>query len=114
MTGDVCHDRSDHNHLFRRAVKSICYGNNQKLNFEAFDEVLLDPGSGLTHAALIGLRKQSLVDAEKLASKFVARSFKAKTYEKEATHIQLLVNWHEATDGRGLLSWNDVDTIMKC
>ena len=73
ITKDVRHDRSDHNHLFRRAVKSIRDGNHQGLNFEAFDDVLLDPGSGLTHAALIGLRKQSLVDAERLVSKFVVR-----------------------------------------
>jgi hypothetical protein len=102
VTGDVHHDRSDHNHLFHRAVKSIHGGNNQKLNFDAFDKVLLDPVISLMHAALIGLRKQLLVDSEKLASKFVARSLKAKNYEKEANHIQLLVNWHEATDGRGL------------
>lgn len=34
------------------------------LNFEAFDEVVMDSLSSLTHAALIGKRKQSLVDAE--------------------------------------------------
>ena len=102
ITKDVRHDRSDHNHLFRRAVKSIREGNHQGLNFEAFDDVLLDTGSGLTHAALIGLRKQSLVDAERLVSKFVVQSLKKHHHEKEAHHVQLLVNWHEATDGRGL------------
>ncbi|KAK3739432.1 hypothetical protein QZH41_015586 [Actinostola sp. cb2023] len=102
ITNDVRHDRSDHNHLFRRAVKSIRDGNDQSLDFESFDEVLLDPGSGLTHAALVGLRKQSLVDAERLASKFVVRSLLAKGYNREAKHVKLLVNWHEASDGRGL------------
>lgn len=102
VTKDVRHDRSDHNHLFRRAVKSIRDGNYQCLNFEAFDEVLLDSGSGLTHAALVGLRKQSLVDAERLVSRFVVRSLRNKGYEREAKHVELLVNWHEASDGRGL------------
>ena len=102
ITKDVRHDWSDHNHLFRCAVKSIREGNHQGLNFEAFDDVLLDPGSGLTHAALIGLRKQSLVDAERLVSKFVVQSLGKHQHEKEAQHVELLLNWHEATDGRSL------------
>ena len=71
ITKDVQHDRSDHNHLFRRTAKSIREGNHQGLNFETFDDVVPDTGSGLTHVAPISVRKQSLVDAERLASKFV-------------------------------------------
>lgn len=37
-----------------------------KLNLEAFNDVLQDPEKGLTYAALIGKRKQSLKDAERL------------------------------------------------
>lgn len=102
VTGNIRHDRGDHNHVFRRAGESISKGNNANLDFDAFDAVLMDPQSGLTHAALTGKRKQSLVDAERLMSSFVATSLQKHGYEKEAKFVQILADWHAATDGRGL------------
>ena len=64
VTGEERHDRGDHNHLFRYAASSIRQGRDPSLDFEAFDDVLMDSLSGSTHAALIGKTKQSLVDAE--------------------------------------------------
>lgn len=100
IMGTPRHDRSDHNHLFRRIAKSIRDGKDNRLNYKAFDDVLLDPKSGLTHAALIGKRKQSLVDAERLLSYHVVESLKRNGHEREAKHVEVIANWHEATDGR--------------
>lgn len=72
------------------------------LNFEAFDDVLMDSLSGLAHAALTGKRKQSLVDAEQLISTHVVSSLCRKGHHQEACHMEVLTHWHEATDGRGL------------
>lgn len=102
VTGDERHDHGDHNHLFRRAASSIRQARDPSLNFEAFDDVLRDSLSGLTHAALIGKRKQSLVDAERLISSHVVSSLRRSEHHQEARHIELLTQWHEATDGRGL------------
>jgi hypothetical protein len=76
--GTPRHDRSDHNHLYRRIAKSVCEGKDDTLNYEAFDDALLDQNSGLTHAALIGIRKKSLIDAERLLSYHVVESLRKK------------------------------------
>lgn len=85
-----------------RIAKSIRDGKDNRLNYKAFDDVLSDPKSGLTHAALIGKRKQSLVDAERLLSYHVVESLKRNGHEREAKHVEVIANWHEATDGRGI------------
>ena len=74
IMGTQRHDRSDHNHLFRRVAKSVREGKDH----------LLDPKSGLTHAALIGKWKQSLVDAERLLSYHVVESIKASWASKRS------------------------------
>ena len=56
---------------------------------------------GLTHAALSGLRKQSVPDAERVLSYSMADFMASKGYE-EATYIRHIARWHEASDGRGL------------
>lgn len=102
VSGEVRHDRGDHNHLLRRIAKSVRKGKDPSLNFEAFNDALQDPESGLTYAALIGKRKQSLKDAERLLSRHVADSLMRKGHTEEANHIRIIANWHEASDGRGL------------
>lgn len=99
IMGTPRHDRSDHNHLLRRIAKSVREGKDDSLNHEAFDDVLK---SGLTHAALIGKRKQSLVDAERLLSYHVVESLRKNGHEREAKHVEIIANWYEASDGRGL------------
>ena len=79
------HDRGDHNHLFRRMAKSVREGKDPKLNFEAFNDALQDPESGLTYAALIGKRKQSLKDAERLLSYHVSESLRRKGHIHKCT-----------------------------
>ena len=45
---------------------------NLRLSQEAFTKAFSDRSAGLTHAALVGLRKQSVRDAERLLSYSVA------------------------------------------
>ena len=92
IMGTQRHDRSDHNHLYRQIAKSIREGKDDNLNFEAFDHVLLDQNSALTHAALIGMRKQSLVDVERLLSYHVVESLRKNGHPKEAKHVEIIAN----------------------
>jgi len=102
ITGDILHERSDHNHLLKRIAKATREGNNSDLNYERFDEAMRNPMTGLTHVALVGTRKQSVPDAEKLLSFHVAKFFKDNNYLPEAEYVETIAQWHEASDGRGL------------
>lgn len=73
VTGLVHHERADHNHL-KRIAQHLRNGGYSALNYEAFSDDLADPLSGLTHAALVGKRKQSVKDAERLLSYHVVNS----------------------------------------
>lgn len=73
-----------------------------KLQEKAFSTALLDNQSGLTHAALIGARKQSVRDAEKLLSYSVVNSMEKSGYTFEANYVRTIAQWHEACDGKGL------------
>ena len=101
-TDEERHDRGDHNHIFKRMAQHVRNGGYIDFNYEAFDDVLKDPQSGLTHDALVGKRKQSLEDAERLLSYHVVESLQRHGYHREAEHVRVLANWHEASDGRGL------------
>jgi len=61
-----------------------------------------NPMTGLTHAALVGSRKQSVPDAEKLLSFHVAKFFKDNHYLAEAEYVETVALWHESSDGCGL------------
>ena len=102
VTGVPRHDRGDHNHVLKRIATSTRAGKCESLNYEAFDDALKDPKSGLTHAALVGRRKQGLKDAERLLSYPVVESLRRHGHAVEAEYVEIVVNWHEATDGRGL------------
>ena len=69
---------------------------------ERFVEALQDPSSGLTYAALTGLRKQSVRDAELLFSANLASFMESKEYTFEANFIRIILNWRTACDERGL------------
>ena len=83
-------------------AKHVRDGGYQQLNYEAFDDVLKDSKSGLTQVALIGKRKQNLVDAERLLSYHVVDSLRLHGHEREAEYVEIMVHWHDATDGTGL------------
>ena len=102
VTGLVHHDRADHNHLLKRIAQHLRNGGYSALNYESFSDVLADPLSGLTHAALVGKRKQSVKDAERLLSYHVVNSLQRLGYNLEASYVRTIAQWHEASDGRGL------------
>ena len=102
VTSSVRHDRADHNHLLKRIAHHIRDGGYEAFNYEAFSEVLADPLSGLTHAALVGKRRQSVKDAERLLSYHVADSLQRHGYIEEANYVRIVAQWHESSDGRGL------------
>ena len=64
--------------------------------------LMMDPKSGLTHAALVGKRKQSNADTERLLSSLVVKSLRDHGHAHEADFVEVLAQWHRASDGRGL------------
>ena len=60
-----------------------------------------DPHTGLTYTALPGKRKQSVSDAEKMLSTAVADWCKNNGYPEEGGMVEIIANWHQASDGRG-------------
>ena len=69
---------------------------------ERFVEALSDPSSDLTYPALVGSRKQSVIDAERFFSPNLAKFMQDKGYEYEAKYIKTIWNWRRACDERGL------------
>ena len=47
-------------------------------------------------------RKQSVGEAEKLLSPAVAKWLRANNFLSEARFVEVVSNWHKASDGRGL------------
>lgn len=62
----------------------------------------MDPKTGLTHAALVGGRKQSVPDAGKMLSYLAAKFLWDHGCDIEAYYVETVAGWHEAADGRGL------------
>ncbi|XP_066296437.1 uncharacterized protein [Branchiostoma lanceolatum] len=102
ITNREHHEREDHNHILKRVAKHTRDGGHDDINVRRFEEAMWDKDTGLTHAAVVGDRKQSVADPEKLLSHRVARFFRSKGYEAEAEYVQVIADWHEASDGRGL------------
>ena len=65
-------------------------------------EALKDPKTGLFYPALVGMRKQSVQDAERMFSIPLAQYMMEKGYVKEAEYIRVVNGWRRATDERGL------------
>ena len=93
-TGKVHHEREDHCHILKRIAKHTREGAYMKLNLDAFDEAMRDPKIGLTHTALVGKRKQSVTDAEKLLSFHVSHFLKEKGYLAEAKYVENVAKCH--------------------
>lgn len=102
VTDLVHHERADHNHLLKRISYHLREGGYDALQYKAFADVLADPLSGLTHASLVGKRKQSVKDAERLLSYHVVDSLRRHGHNAEADYVRIIAQWHEASDGRGL------------
>lgn len=100
--GKTHHDRADHNHILKRVASAVRQGRDIRLNLEAFDHAMLSPHTGLSHAALTGIRRQSVPDAERLLSYHVAQFLQENNFLYEAEYVGTVAKWHEASDGRGL------------
>lgn len=53
-TGAVFHEREDHCHILKRIWKHTREGGPDFLDVTSFDAAMMDPSTGLTHAALVG------------------------------------------------------------
>jgi len=73
--------------------------------YEAFSDVLADPLSGLTHAALVANQCQRVKDAEHVLSDRVDHDIMIRfrgIAMLEANYVRIVAQWHESSDGRGL------------
>lgn len=102
ITGAEFHERGDHNHILKRIACHTREGKCNSINYTIFDDAMRDKDSGLTHAALVGLRKQSVGDAERLLSFHVAEFLWKNGHTREAEYVQVIADWHASSDGRGL------------
>ncbi len=101
-TGSRKHSRADHNHLLKRIASHTRDGGPHQVDVRKFECAAKDSSTNLTMATLLGDRKQSTRDAEKLLSHTVANYFQTKGYNNEAKYVRTVADWHAATDGRGL------------
>ncbi len=79
-------------------------GGPKTVKLERYVEAIKDSTTGLTYPALIGLRKQSVQDAERMFSLPLAEFMDRKGYTEEAKYIYAVNGWRRAADERGLSS----------
>lgn len=77
-------------------------GGPDEIQLERYVEALNHEGSGLTYPALVGLRKQSVEDAERMFSPKLLKFMEDKGYISEANYIRAVLGWRQACDERGL------------
>jgi len=65
---------------------------------EQYTEALHDSTSGLIYPALVGARKQSMINAEHLFSTQLVEFKKKKDYSEEVKYIETFCNWRRASD----------------
>ena len=88
--------------ILQRIAKCTRNGGPSGIELEHYVEALEDESAGLTYAALVGLRKQSVHDAERLFSENLAKFMDRKGYKAEAKYIRAVNGWRRACDERGL------------
>ena len=97
-TSDVFHKREDHCHILkctREHGPDFC-------DVTAFDAAMMDPNTGVTHAAMVGERKQSVIDAERMLCYLVAKFLREHGYEREAYYVKTVAGWHVSAVAHGL------------
>ena len=100
--GEPQHEREDHNHVLKRIVGCFRLNYVPNVDTSAFVGAMNNAHTGLTYTALTGKRKQSVPDAEKFLSTAVAEWCKEIGFPEEGRVVQIIANWHKASDGRGL------------
>ena len=88
--------------IMQRIGTCLRLGGPDEIHLERFVEALQDPESGLTHPALVGTRKQSIEDIERLFGERLIAFMDKKQYTSEASYLRLVRNWRRATDERGI------------
>ena len=72
-------------------------GGPREIRLERFVEALQDPDLGLTYPALVGTRKQSIEDVERLFGEPLI-AYMEQNYSVEASYLCIIHNWHRAAD----------------
>lgn len=72
------------------------------MQLERYVEALHSSEARLTYPALVGSRKQSVEDAERLFSPDLLKYMEKKGYDIEAKYIRVVLGWRQACDKRGL------------
>ena len=75
-------------------------GAGGKLKLELLRDAMRSPDTCLTHAALIGARKQDVGEAERLLSGSVAAYMEKHDHTTEALFFRTVYNWHLSSEGR--------------
>lgn len=87
---------------YYRIAKCTRNGGPKGVKLERFHEALHDEDTKLTYSALVRSWKQSVEDAERLLSSYVANFMEKKGYQEEAKYIRAVDEWRRACDERGL------------
>ena len=88
--------------LFQRICRCTRNGGPSQLQLERYVEAVKSSVAGLTYPALIGSRKQSVEDAERMFSPSLLKFMEDKGYQFEAEYIRAVLGWRQACDMRGL------------
>ena len=86
----------------QRIAHSTRMGGPAGIQLERYMEALHDPDANLTYTAMTGVRKQSVVDAERLFSAGLVEFMERKGYEFEAEYVRVILDWRRACGERGL------------
>ena len=88
--------------MIQRIGTCLRLGSPSDVQLERFVEAVEVPESGLTHTALVGSRKQSVEDVERLFGLALIEFMEEKQYSNEAKYLKVIRNWRRAVDERGL------------
>ena len=88
--------------MFWRIAKCTRNGGPKGINIEHYVEALADDSVQLSYPVLVGSRKQSVQDAERLFSPNLADFMERKRYNLEARYIRVVNGWRRSCDQRGL------------
>lgn len=101
LAGEPQHEREDHNQREQNCQKFKERANRKRGSssiYKSHEQWKIS----FNYAALTGTKKQSEGDAEKLLSPAVAKRLKADNFLSEGRFVEVVSNWHKASDGRGL------------
>jgi hypothetical protein len=93
LTGSIFYEREDEGHVLKRICRCTRNGGPSQLQLERYVEAVQSSDAGLTYPALIGSRKQSVEDAERMFSPSLLKFMEDKGYQYEAEYIRAVLGW---------------------